>query len=107
MAENQRFEIGWSLSCGGKQPLDLEREEPRGSQRVGGAARVCQEIQVTDALEASWQGVKEKPADKLVGVKRHYLGFVVGAIILTTEADVATLARQELGDADRLGCCPK
>jgi len=71
----------------------------------GGAAGICQETEVTDAAEAFWQDVKEKAADKLVGVKRHYLGFVAGAIVLPTEADVATLARQEpaVGDGDAMG----
>jgi hypothetical protein len=74
-----------------------------------GAAGVCQETEMADATEAFWKHVKEKTTDELVGVERHHLGFVAGAIVLPTEADAGILTGEEpaVCDRDAMGVAPQ
>src|SRR5271157_3562314 len=66
------------------------------------AASVGEEAEVANAAEALGQDVREKAAHELVGVQRHRLGLVLGAIILPPKADAAILAIEKtaVGDGD-------
>ena len=75
------------------------------ARKLGGAAGVRQEAEVADAAEPFRQDVEQEATDELVGVERHHLGLVVGAIILPAEADATVLAGEEpaVGDRDAMG----
>ena len=81
----------------------LERGTDRG--QLGGAAGIGQETEVANPAEPFRQHVEEKAPDELVRIKRHHLGFVVGAIILPAESDTAILAGKEpaVGDGNAMG----
>ena len=68
------------------------------------AASVGEEAEVANAAEALGQDVREKAAHELVGVQRHRLGLVLGAIILPSKADAAILAIEKtaVGDGDAM-----
>ena len=55
---------------------------------LGSAMAVGEKAVVADAMEAIWQGVKQKTPDEFVGGKRHHLGFAVVAIVVPAEADL-------------------
>ena len=73
--------------------------------KLGGAAGIRQEAEVTDAAEPFRQHVEQEATNELVSVERHHLGLVVGAIILPAEADATVLAGEEpaVGDRDAMG----
>ena len=78
-------------------------ESGANASKLGGAAGVCQESEVTDAAKALRQGVEQEATDELVGVERHRLGLAVGAIILPSEADLAVLANALAAEAKQSG----
>jgi hypothetical protein len=77
--------------------------------KLGGAAGIRQEAEVTDAAEPFRQHVEQEATDELINLERHHLGLVVGAIILPTEADATVLAGEEptVGDRDAVGVAPQ
>src|ERR1700686_913960 len=77
--------------------------------KLGGAAGIRQEAEVTDAAEPFRQHVEQEAADELITLERHHLGLVVGAIILPTEAGPTLLAGEEptVGDRDAMGVAPQ
>ena len=60
---------------------------------------------MTNATKALGQNVHEKATHELVGVQRHRLGLVLGAIILPAKADAPVLAVEKtaVGDGDTMG----
>src|SRR5208337_3396919 len=66
------------------------------------AASVGEKAEVANAAEALGQDMQEKAAHELVGVQRHRLGLVLGAIILPAKADaaVAAIEKTAVGDGD-------
>jgi len=77
--------------------------------KLGGAAGIGQEAEVTDAAETSRQDVEQEATDELINLERHHLGLVVGAIIFPAEADATVLAGEEpaVGDRDAMGVAPQ
>ena len=75
------------------------------ARELGSAAGVCQEAEVADPAKALRKHVEQKAADELVGIERHHLGSVVGAIVLPTKADIAVLAGEQpaIGDRNAMG----
>ena len=55
---------------------------------------------MANAAEALGQDMQEKAAHELVGVQRHRLGLVFGAIILPPKADAAILAIEKTAVGD-------
>ena len=64
---------------------------------------------MTNAAEPFRQHVEQEATDELIGVERHHLGLVVGAIILPTEADPTVLAGEKpiVCDRDAMGVAPQ
>jgi len=77
--------------------------------KLGGAAGVRQEAEVTDAAEPFRQYVEQETTDELISVERHHLGLVFRAIILPTKTDATVLTGEEptVGDRDAMRVAPQ
>lgn len=77
--------------------------------KLGGAAGVRQEAEVTDAAEPFRQYVEQETTDELISVERHHLGLVFRAIILPTKTDATVLTGEEptVGDRDTMRIAPQ
>src|SRR5208337_2565481 len=73
-------------------------------RELAGAASIGEEAEVADAPKALGQDVQEEPAHELVGVERHRLRLVAGAIVFPSEVDATVLAIEEtaVGDCDAM-----
>jgi len=49
--------------------------------KLGGAAGIGQETEVTNAAESFRQHVEQETTDELINLERHHFGLVVGAIV--------------------------
>ena len=69
-----------------------------------GATSVSEKAEMAYSAEALGQDVHKKATDELIGIQRHRLGLVLGAIILPAKADtaIATIEKTSVGDGDAM-----
>ena len=65
------------------------------------ALRISHEAEMADLDQTGRQDVEEKPADKLDGVQRHELDWLVMGRVSPAKRDPATLHRDEAPVGDR------
>ncbi len=70
-----------------------------------GAMRVSEKAIMTNAVEPVRQDMQQEPADKLMGVERHELGFAAMTIITPEERDlvVGHADKPRIGDRNAVG----
>src|SRR5215472_9951740 len=73
---------------GAAQQLEAERKQT-------GAPAVGEEAEVTDAYEATWQHMKEKPPQELIGGQRHQPLFVAMGGVAPTKRHLPVLHGNE------------
>jgi hypothetical protein len=69
---------------------------------LGGAVVIGHEAEVTDAMEAVGQRMKQKAANELAGLELHDLGAAVVAIVFPSEGDLGVVEGDQaaVGDGD-------